>query len=247
MSMTEHASGLGNSAAFVSEARLGHSIQFAQGYWVIEMQRANRRNALDESFADALSETFSMLGTKAPGAPAILCAEGSAFCAGADISFLTGVPPSDRDSAFAERAKTLTPALVRLIEAVQQSSLVTIAAVQGAASGGGWSLALACDFRVAATNSIFWFPEVEYGRPLSERTLALLLSHVGRARATEIALAAKRYTAHELVLMGLVNQVVTTEELQPSARKLAQQLAGMSPAGMAMTKHRINRLSGAQN
>ncbi|MGE0800915.1 MAG: enoyl-CoA hydratase/isomerase family protein, partial [Lautropia sp.] len=181
---------------------LGHGVQRADGFWIIELQRAERRNALDETFADALASSFESLARQAPGEPALLCAQGSTFCAGADISFLKGIAPAERERAFAERARTLTPALVRLMTAVQNSDMVTVAAIQGAASGGGWGLALACDFRIAAADASFWFPEVEYGRPLSERTLSMLLAHVGRARATEIAVSARRFSAAELLARG---------------------------------------------
>lgn len=241
MSRTEQHASPGKATSPV--ARVAHSAHFTDGYWTIRLERPERRNALDENFAGSLAQTFAELGRSAPGTPLVLCAAGSAFCAGADISFLKDVPAADRERTFADRSRTLTPALVRLIEAVQESTLVTIAAVRGAASGGGWALALACDFRIAAPEASFWFPEVEYGRPLSERSIALLLAHVGRARATEIVLAARRFGAAELHTLGLVNEVPAAEEVEERARGLALRLARFSAEGLATSKERIARLS----
>ena len=222
----------------------GFSVGCSGGCWTVRLERSDRRNALDESTAGALARTFRELSAAAPGTPLILCSQGPAFSAGADVSYLKGVTDRmERERLFAERAKTLTPALVDLIDALSLSDQITIAAVQGPASGGGWSLALACDFRYAAPEAQFWFPEVEYGRPLSEMSISILLPKVGQARTAEIVLSARRFSADDLLALGLVNEVVPADSLQARAMRLASRLAAMAPEGLAESKRRIRRLA----
>jgi enoyl-CoA hydratase/carnithine racemase len=224
----------------------GFEAGFADGHWTVTLARPQRRNALDEAFALELAACFRELSASHPGVPMVLRADGPAFSAGADVSFLKGVTDRDeRERLFRERARHLTPALVDVVDALARCDLVTIAAVQGAASGGGWSLALACDFRIAAPEATFWFPEAEYGRPLSEMSIAMLLPKVGQARTTEIVLGANRYGAPALHAIGLINEVVPRDALDAHAQRLARRLAAMSPLGLAESKRRIRRLATA--
>jgi len=220
----------------------GFEATLDEGCWTVRLCRSERRNALDEQLATDLAACFRELSSRAPGTPLVLCSDGTAFSAGADVSYLKGVADrAERERRFADRARTLTPALVELVEALASSDQVTLAAVQGAASGGGWSLALACDLRFAAPEATFWFPEVEYGRPLSEKSIAMLVPKVGQARASEIVLTARRYGAAELLGFGLVNEVVPAGSLMTRVLAQGRRIAAMAPDGLAESKRRIRR------
>jgi enoyl-CoA hydratase len=220
----------------------GFECTLEEGCWIVRLCRPERRNALDEQLATDLAGCLRDLSSRAPGTPLVLCSDGPAFSAGADVTHLKGVVDrAERERRFADRARTLTPALVELIDALASSDQVTLASIQGAAAGGGWSLALACDLRFAAPEATFWFPEVEYGRPLSEKSIAMLLPKVGQARTAEIVLTARRYSAADLLAFGLVNEVMPAATLMTGVMARSRRLAAMAPSSLCESKRRIRR------
>ena len=100
----------------------------------------------------------------------------------------------------------------------------TIAMVNGHAVGG-WGPALACDFRLAATEAQFWIPEVDLGVPLGVASTARFVRLVGPARAKEIILECRRYSAAEALAFGLVTRAVPGAELAGAVREFAARLA----------------------
>jgi enoyl-CoA hydratase/carnithine racemase len=117
---------------------------------------------------------------------------------------------------------------------------ITIAAVNGYAVGGGWALALGCDFRIAVEEAQFWFPEVDLGVPLSPDSTALLTAHVGPAVAKEIIITCRRYMANELLPLGLLNQVVKKDALSSSVGALADSLVNKNPKAVIVSKATVN-------
>jgi enoyl-CoA hydratase len=122
---------------------------------------------------------------------------------------------------------------------------ITIAAINGYAVGGGWALVLGCDFKIAVEEAQFWFPEVDLGVPLSADSTALLAAHVGPTRAKEMIITCRRYTASELLAVGILNRVVKKAELYPSVQELAQSLIKNQTAVMG-SKLIVNAVSGAK-
>jgi enoyl-CoA hydratase/carnithine racemase len=132
-----------------------------------------------------------------------------------------------------ERANTL-------LEGLEQ---ITIAAVNGHAVGGGWGLTLACDFRVAAAEAQFWIPEVDLGVPLGVASTTRFVRLVGPARAKEIILECRRYSAEEARAMGLVHRVVPTAELDKRVAELAAAMLAKPFRPLAEMKARINAIA----
>ena len=128
----------------------------------------------------------------------------------------------------------------RLIDVLVNLEQATIAAVNGYAAGGGWTLALGCDFRIAVEEAEFWFPEVDLGVPLSPASTSLVVAHVGPMVAKEIIIGCRRYKAAELLPLGMVNQVVKKEELHATVRALAESLANKNPNAVMVSKATIN-------
>ena len=120
---------------------------------------------------------------------------------------------------------------------------VSIAAINGYAIGGGWALALACDFRLAVPGAQFWFPEVDLGVPLSLGASARLFSMVGNGRAKEIILLCSRHTSEELLSWGMVSRIVPPEQLMQAARDLAAQLLAKHPRAVTGSKLTVNALA----
>jgi enoyl-CoA hydratase/carnithine racemase len=115
--------------------------------------------------------------------------------------------------------------------------------VNGHAIGGGFGLALACDFRWAAPEALFSIPEVDLGVPLGVASTTRFVRLVGPARAKEIIMECRRYTATEAHAMGLVHRVVPDEQLTAAVREYALVLAAKPFAPLAQVKARINAIA----
>ena len=127
-----------------------------------------------------------------------------------------------------------------LLENLEQT---TIAMVNGHAIGGGFGLTLACDFRWAAAEAMFWIPEVDLGVPLGVASTTRFVRLVGPARAKEIIMECRRYTAAEAHAMGLVHRVVPGDQLAAAVREYAETLAAKPFAPLAQVKARINAIA----
>jgi 3-hydroxypropionyl-coenzyme A dehydratase len=121
----------------------------------------------------------------------------------------------------------------------------TIAAVNGHAVGGGWGLLLACDFRWAAAGAEFWIPEVDLGVPLGVASTTRFVRLVGPARAKEIIMDGRRYSAEECLALGLVNRVVPGDGLLKDVHAYAEAMAAKPVRPLAEVKARINAIARA--
>jgi enoyl-CoA hydratase/3-hydroxyacyl-CoA dehydrogenase len=155
------------------------------------------------------------------------------FCAGADIKAFRAL-----DAAACREMVDGAHALFRSFET---SEIVTIAAVNAAALGGGCELAMACDLRIAADSAGFGQPEINLGIIPGFGGTQRLPRLVGPARALELNLVGDAIGAAEAYDMGLVNRVVPDHELLDTALAWARKLAGQAPLAVS----EIKRVSGA--
>jgi enoyl-CoA hydratase len=128
----------------------------------------------------------------------------------------------------------------RTMELLVNLELPTVAAVNGYAVGGGWFLALSCDFRIAVEGAEFWMPEIDLGVPGPREPERRLREEVGMARAKEIILTCRHFKSEELYQWGLLNRVVKKAELMPAAMELARYLASRKRAAMIQAKAQLN-------
>lgn len=166
---------------------------------VFRILRARRLNALTKGVLEGLSACLDEV--EARGLPAlIVVGEGErAFCAGTDLAELTTL------STEARHAKTryARELLVRL----HRSKVVSVAAVNGLAFGGGLELALACTFRIAAPHASFALPEVKLGVFPVYGGTQFLPAVVGQARAVDMMITGRTVDCAEALSMGLVSRV----------------------------------------
>jgi enoyl-CoA hydratase/carnithine racemase len=120
---------------------------------------------------------------------------------------------------------------------------ITVCAINGHAIGGGWGLTLACDFWIAAAEAQFWIPEVDLGVPLGVASTTRFVRLVGPARAKEIILQCRRYSAEEAFTLGLVHRVVPGNDLIKHSREYAQLLLSKPFRPLAEMKARINAIA----
>jgi enoyl-CoA hydratase/carnithine racemase len=203
----------------------------------ITFNRPEKRNGLNGPVMAELEELIHGVrdGDRSTRA-LILTGAGSTFCAGADPTAVTGGgPPSDPG------AKPANPRVVgRIFDAIAHLDVMTIGAINGHAIGGGWAFALAVDYCVAVPEAQFWVPEVDLGVAFRGLSSFALTARMGPWLAKEAAILCRRFSAEELRDLRIVNQVVSAEELMPTARRMAAEFASKAPKAATATKRDIN-------
>jgi enoyl-CoA hydratase/3-hydroxyacyl-CoA dehydrogenase len=150
------------------------------------------------------------------------------FCAGADIKAFTQMD--------AAGGKDLLDRMHGLLRTMERSSVVTIAAVNAGAFGGGCELAMACDFRLAAESATFGQPEINLGIIPGFGGTQRLPRLIGESRALEMNLIGDPVSAYDAYEMGLANNVVPDHELLDTALAWARKLSGQAPLAIEQIK-----------
>ena len=195
--------------------------------WLI-LDRPAARNALSADLMSALRRALAAADAEAR--VRAICITGSgerSFCSGMDLALAgaaqgIGVGPEQGARDYAA-----------LLLDVARIGKPVVAAVNGAAMGGGMGLLAACDLAVAAEDARFGTPEVELGL-FPYMALAPLSRCVGRRAALELALTGRRIDAAEARAIGLLNRVVPRAALQAAALELLDQLAQKSPTALRL-------------
>jgi enoyl-CoA hydratase len=210
----------------------------------LTFNRPEKRNPLNEEIVLELERLLHQVRDDKDVRVLIFTGTGNTFSAGADLSQTKGITdPQERQRIFATLGKRRARVIGRALDVLVNLEQITIAAVNGYAIGGGWSLVLGCDLRIAIEGAEFWFPEVDLGVPLSPSSTALLITHVGPALAKEIIITCRHFKAEELLPLGLINQVVKKEALYPTVRELAQSLVNKNPNAVMVSKATVNALT----
>jgi enoyl-CoA hydratase/carnithine racemase len=186
---------------------------------VVTLVNPARKNALDPPMLDALVAALSSLAGEARAV--VLTGDGGIFSAGYDIRALPeGAPPT---------ANPLGAAL----SAVADGALPVVAALNGAAIGGGCELAATCDLRVAHAAVTLTMPPAKLGLVYSPFGLRRFVSLVGLSRAKELFLTAAPISAERALAWGLVDRVVPAGEVLATALQLANDIAANAPLAVA--------------
>jgi enoyl-CoA hydratase len=211
---------------------------------VVTLNRPGKRNPINEEMLSEFEEIVMSLRDDASSRAVILTGTGNSFCAGADLSMVKGVTdPAERQRLFALARNRRARLIGRTYPLFENLEQVSIAAINGYAIGGGWGLALSCDFRLAVPGAQFWLPEVDLGVPLGIGTTNRLVSMVGIARAKEIIITGDRYTAEDLHSWGMINRLVAPETLIMAALDLAKRLIAKNPRAVAGSKLSVNAIA----
>jgi enoyl-CoA hydratase len=195
---------------------------------VITIDRVKVLNALNATTLAELAEAFEDAAGDASIRVILLTGAGSkAFVAGADISELAGLD-AETGRAFAQRGQ----ALFRRIETLGKP---VIACISGFALGGGCELAMACTLRIASDTARFGQPEVKLGVVAGFGGTQRLPRLVGRGAALKILLSGAILSAAEAMRIGLVDEVVSADELMVRAQALALEIAANAPLAIERT------------
>uniref|UniRef100_A0A9E7ZMX1 Enoyl-CoA hydratase-related protein n=1 Tax=Bosea sp. NBC_00436 TaxID=2969620 RepID=A0A9E7ZMX1_9HYPH len=204
------------------------------GVAILTLNRPTVLNAIDAPMAERFLAQVKAIAARDDVRAILLQGNGRAFCAGGDVSqFLAS---SDIAAGIEAIMAPLHEAL-RLLDSLPQPS---VACLQGAVAGGGFSLALACDLAVAADDARFTMAYARIGATPDLGGTYRLARLVGQRKAREIALLAETFGAGEALDIGLVNRVVLAAEARGEALALARKLA----AGPTSAYRRIRTLLG---
>lgn len=206
------------------------------GIVLLTFNRPERLNAFNSTFVTALLEALDKVAADSSCRAVILTGAGRGFCAGLDLAGY-GVPPG-ADGETALRLKfAVAEQLGAVINRMRSLRVPVIAAVNGAAAGGGLALALGADVRIASATASFSVAFIKMGLSGCDMGVSWLLPRaIGAGRAFELLLTGRTVDADEAGRIGLVNRVVASEELIGTAMMTAAQVAGNSPWGVQMTK-----------
>src|SRR5262245_14512956 len=170
----------------------------------VTMNRPERRNALSDAMLTELAAAFAALRDDATTRVVIVTGAPPVFSAGADAGLKSSMSPEERRRAFTQRKSQFRRLFERAQTLLENLEQATIAMINGHAVGGGWGLTLACDFRIAAREAEFWIPEVDLGVPLGVASTTRFVRMVGPARAKEIIMECRRYSAEDALALGLL-------------------------------------------
>ncbi len=209
----------------------------------VTLNRPDRRNSLSDAMLTELAAAFAELRDDAATRAVIVTGAPPVFSAGADAGLRASMSEAERREAFGRRKSQFRRLFERANTLLENLEQPTVAAINGHAVGGGWGLTLACDFRVAAAEAQLWIPEVDLGVPLGIASTTRFVRLVGPARAKEIIMECRRYSAEEARQMGLVHRVVPGDAVLKEARALAERLAAKPFRPLAEVKARINAIA----
>jgi len=210
-------------------------IETDQAVTVLTVNRPEQRNAIDDEVVRQFESALGAVEASQEVRALIVTGAGSTFIAGGDISMIQ----EHLDHAY--RFFWMHDRITQLGQRLERLRVPVIAALNGAALGGGLELALACDFRIAAASARLGLPEVGLGIMPGSGGSARLARIVGREQALLMELTGRPVDAAEALRIGLVSQVVADGEALTAARTLALQIVRQPAAAVAFIKRAVGR------
>lgn len=208
----------------------------APGVVVVTMNRPDRFNAMTNTMFDELEELAWRLDALEGLRVVILTGAGRAFCSGYDLADADALPHLGALGMLTQQERA-----ARTLLAIRQIRVPVIAAVNGAAAGGGFSLSLICDIRLASTAAKFNAAFVRIGLTAGDLGASWNLTRlIGPARTSEICFTGRMVGAEEAVEMGLANSLHEPDQLLDDALALADQIVANSPGGVQMSKRALH-------
>ena len=199
----------------------------------LTINRPEKLNALNQQTLKEIEQTINHAQNNTEVSAIIITGSGEkSFIAGADISEL-----AQSNAITGMRFATYGQ---KVMSTIEQSAKPVIAAINGFALGGGCELAMSCHIRIASSNAMFGQPEIKLGVIPGFGGTQRLVRLIGKGRAMEMNLMGNMIDANRAYEMGLVNQVVSQEDLMPTVEKMAKQLAFSAPVALQCIIDSIN-------
>jgi enoyl-CoA hydratase/carnithine racemase len=203
----------------------------------LTFNRPDARNAMTFGMYDRLGELCGQIDRDPKVKVLLLRGAGDkAFVAGTDISQF-------RAFTTPQHALDYEAKMDRVFDALEDVRVPTIAAIQGACTGGGAGIAAACDLRLGAPSAKFGFPIARtLGNTLSMRNHARLAALIGVARTKDILFLARLMGAEEMRAAGLLNEITSEDGLHQRAEEMARTLLEHAPITIRSAKQALNRV-----
>lgn len=211
-------------------------VESSRGIARVTLNRPERRNAFDALMADELREAFEELGGDPSVRGVILAGAGPAFCAGADLRWMSPDPPVSEAQAREDAER-----LVRMYRAIDECPCPVIGRVHGSVFGGGVGLAAVCDIVVAVGDTVFALSEVKLG--LVPAVIApFLLRKAGESFVRRYCLTGEAFSASVAKHFNLVHDVVEKDGLEKRIDELIEAVLQLAPSASQYTKALFRRI-----
>ncbi len=208
------------------------SLKTEKNIAIIEICNEKKRNALSYDLLFQLKKTLEDLEANEEIRVVILCGRGGNFSAGMDISwFLEQDPVSMRK---AERF------IQDVFTYVEHYTKPLVAALTGMTLGGGLTLALHCDRRIASDDVVLGFPEIKIGVPAGHAAFKILQKYLGLGRIKDLLFTGRQVKAQEGADLGLIDVVTDPESLMKETTLFAHEVSTYSPLSIEMYKTALN-------
>jgi enoyl-CoA hydratase/carnithine racemase len=206
---------------------------------IIQFNRPEVHNALDDDAQEQLYQAVITMSEDPAVRVILLCGQGASFCAGRDTRVLGQRDPGDSDFHFVKRAQKVQHAFFDCAKPI-------IAAMKGAAIGGGFELGLAADIRVVGRSSKMSLPEILFGLLPDMGGTQSLRTMIGRSRTKYLVMTGEKITGEQAYEWGIADWLVDDHEVDQTAKSLAEKIAGNSPLAVQMAKHLIDQVDYGQ-
>lgn len=204
--------------------------QLEAGILHLSLNRPEKRNALSIALLEALCDALEQ-ASREQQRIVILSGSGPLFCTGLDLAEAS-------DLSLAHKSAQL---VANALKSLSSNSFVTIGLAHGTAVAGGAGLISACDLALSSPDCKFGYPETRRGL-VAGLVMTFLKRQVGERAARELLLTGELISATRALELGLLNQVVATENLLPRALELANEVIKGGPHAVAETKHLLDTL-----
>ncbi len=208
---------------------------------IVTFDRKGSLNAFDQTTILELTDVARRFQDDLQTRAVVLSGAPNAFSAGIDLK--DGATWEDVDDDVALRARFYRG--VRLCQAWEDMPQITVAAMEGLSVGAGCAIALACDWRVLASDAYLYVPEVKIGLNLQWGALPRLVTLVGPARAKRIILLCEKMGPEHALDWGLIDEIAESGQTVAVASEMAKTAASMPPATTRMVKEAVNATANA--
>lgn len=199
-----------------------------RGHLAVTIDRPERLNAIDDAVREDIERLLETVDDDAVGCVTFEGAGEKAFSAGADVDSISGQTPAE--------AIDTTP----MYDIVADYPRPTLAIIDGYCLGGGHELALACDMRVATTESEFGFPEINLGLLPGGGGTQRLVRLVGEGRAKELVFRGHHIDAKRAANWGLINRAVAPEQFDETVESYVADLVSGPPLALKVAKRALD-------
>jgi enoyl-CoA hydratase len=197
---------------------------------IITLNRVDHANSYTQTMLSSIEELVNKANQNENIRSIVITGSGNkVFCAGADRNEI--------DSRDWRSILDLKSAAV--FKALRESPKVVIAAINGAAVGGGFELALSCDIRIATPNAKFWLPELEFGLLPAAAAVNLLPKYIGLLKAKDIIVGGAHLTSGDALIAGLVSEVCKEGDLNNCVSQWRKRIDKRSSEAIKLVKRSL--------